>query len=145
MYNSSFKILTKKIQLCLMTNHLWKSQVFRIMPSSQGILYRTSFAISGEVITTCLIEPTLMEKMGPYFSAQDVKVWCGFSFINCNKLPNTGSPGIATYKSSKPKHCNQCYMEDMDDIKLVDQEIAYVLCPCFSCMYYYCYLSRFYN
>jgi hypothetical protein len=56
-------------------------------------LYNTSFAISWKLITTCLIKPNLMEKMGPYFSAQDVKVWCGFFWsiaINCPTLKALG-------------------------------------------------------
>jgi hypothetical protein len=40
-------------------------------------------------------------------------VWHGFFFVNCNKLPNIESPGIATRKSSKPKHCNSYYIKNV--------------------------------
>ncbi len=43
----------------------YEDHKFSISCQVHDVLYGTSFAISGEVITTCLIEPTLMEKMGP--------------------------------------------------------------------------------
>ncbi len=67
-------------------------------------IFFTSFAISGDVMTTCLIEPTWIENMGPYFAAQVVKLLCNFfSFSNCNKLPNNGSLGMVIIKIQT--HC----------------------------------------
>jgi hypothetical protein len=54
-------------------------------------------------------------------------------------LPNIESLGIAIHKSSKPKHCNSYYIEDMCDIRFVDQVFVYIHYMCFSCTYYYCY------
>lgn len=119
-------------------------QPFREIESSSRscqvfeVLDNTSFAISWKLITACLIKPNLMEKMGPYFSAQDVKVWCGFFFVNCNRLPNIESPRLATHKSSKPKHCNSYYIEDMCDTRFVDQVFVYIHYMYFSRTYYYC-------
>ncbi len=63
-------------------------------------------------------------------------VW--FFLVNCNKLPNIESPGIATHKSSKPKHFNSYYIEDMCDTRFVDQVFVYIHYMCFSRTYYYC-------
>jgi hypothetical protein len=68
----------------------------RITFEDQLCSYNTSFAISGDVMTTCLTEPTWIENMGPYFAAQVVKLRCGFFSVSCKRLPNNGSPGIAT-------------------------------------------------
>ncbi len=46
--------------------------------------------------------------MGLYFVAQVVKLLCNFfSFDNCNKLPNNGSPRIAIIKIQT--HCKKIF------------------------------------
>ncbi len=97
----------------------------------------TSFAISGDVMTTCLTEPTWIENMGPYFAAQVVKLRCGFFSVSCNRLPNNGSPGIAANPNPLPRETNKensiRYTQEAVAQSLHTHEIQQVLRPPLVC------------
>jgi hypothetical protein len=120
-----------------MTNHSGRSKI---------LLYHVKFwSIVQHLLCNFLeIDYNLFDrakfdaKDGSIFFSSRFEIWHDFFFVNCNKSPNIESPGIATHKSSKPKHCNSYYIEDICDKRFVDQVFAYMHHMCLSRTYYYC-------